>query len=311
MHFAFLGNFQVDYSSETHHAAALEALGHTVDRLQEPSTSAGSIHAAAEAADAFVWVHTHGWNTPTMDTVLELLRAEGVPTLTYHLDLWMGLARQRDMRTDPYWGLDRFFTVDARMADWLTTHTPVRGHYLPAGVHEPECVRVPAVDPFDVAFVGSRRYHPEWPYRPMLIDWLKANYGNNFRHYGGDGLGTVRGLALNQVYADAKVVVGDSLCIGYDYPDYWSDRVYETLGRGGFLIHPRVPGMDRDFIDGEHLVFYDYGDFEGLRERIEYYLAHDDEREKIAQAGHDHVKANHTYRNRWAHIIDHLGRPVP
>ena len=31
----FLGNFNVDYSSESHHAKTLEKLGHTVIRLQE------------------------------------------------------------------------------------------------------------------------------------------------------------------------------------------------------------------------------------------------------------------------------------
>lgn len=306
MHLAFLGNFEVDYTSETHHAASLESLGHTVARLQERRTTGAAILDAGLDADAFVWVHTHGWDTPHIESVLDDLRAVGIPTLTYHLDLWLGLERQRDMLTDPYWGIDHFFTVDARMADWLNTRTPVRGHYTPAGVFEPDCFRASAVDPFDVAFVGSRRYHPEWPYRPRLVDWLAATYGNRFRHYGGDGLGTVRGAALNQVYADARVVVGDSLCIDFDYPDYWSDRVYETLGRGGFLIHPRVPGMERHFIDGVHLVFYDFGDFDHLRYLIEHYLAHPDEREKIAAAGHAHVRAHHTYRHRWAEILEAL-----
>ena len=31
----FLGNFRVDYSSETHHANTLESMGHKVIRLQE------------------------------------------------------------------------------------------------------------------------------------------------------------------------------------------------------------------------------------------------------------------------------------
>ena len=31
----FLGNFRVDYTSESHHAKTLESLGHEVVRLQE------------------------------------------------------------------------------------------------------------------------------------------------------------------------------------------------------------------------------------------------------------------------------------
>ena len=156
----------------------------------------------------------------------------------------------------------------------------------------------------DVIFVGSRGYHPEWSYRPKLIDWLRATYGERFKHFGGDGLGVVREEKLNQLYADSKVAVGDSLCINFDYPYYWSDRVYETLGRGGFMIHPYIQGMGDHFENGKHLVFYDFNNFEQLKGLIDYYLEHPEEREAIRLAGHEHVKANHTYKNRWQHIIE-------
>ena len=48
------------------------------------------------------------------------------------------------------------------------------------------------------------------------------------RSDGGDGLGVVRGEKLNQLYADSKIVIGDSLSLNFDYPGYWSDRIYET-----------------------------------------------------------------------------------
>ncbi|WP_029925463.1 glycosyltransferase family protein [Nocardia otitidiscaviarum] len=304
MKIAFLGNFRVSYTSETHHAATLEALGHDVIRLQEAAAPALDILATAIECDLFVWVHTHGWHTDGIERVLGALKAAGVPTMTYHLDLWLGLRREQDMHTDPYWQVGHFFTADRLMAEWLTTNTPVRGHYLPAGVYDRECYLAAPGARFDVAFVGSRKYHPEWPYRPQLIDWLRATYGGQFRHYGNGGLGIVRGPELNQVYADAKIVVGDSLCLNYRYPDYWSDRVYETLGRGGFLIHPRVPGMDEHFEDRKHLVFYDFGDFDQLRALIGHYLTHDEEREAIRSTGHEHVKANHTYVHRWSTILE-------
>lgn len=304
MRIAFLGNFGVSYSSESHHAASLETLGHTVIRLQEPQVSADELLATATGCDLFVWVHTHGWNTPGIEKVLNALRERGIPSMTYHLDLWFGLRRQKDMQSDPYWSIDHFFTVDKRMAEWLTENTPVRGHYVTAGVYGPECYMAEPTDRFEVAFVGSKGYHPEWPYRPTIINWLNTHYRGRFRHYGGGGLGTVRGAELNQVYANARVVVGDSLCLGFDYPDYWSDRVYETLGRGGFLIHPYVQGMERQFEDGKHLRFYEFGNFGQLRELIDYYLEHDDEREQIRRAGHEHVKANHTYRHRWQTILE-------
>lgn len=309
MRIAFLGNFGVDFSSESHHMRSLRALGVEVVPLQEAQTTGQQVLEEAEKSDAFVWVHTHGWGTSgvPMSCVLESLRDSGIPTLTYHLDLWLGLGRQKDMRSDDYWEIGHFFTVDRQMADWLNENTSVAGHYLQPGVFGEECVRAaPTGEQKDVIFVGSRGYHPEWAYRPQLLDWLADTYGGRFSHYGGDGLGVVRGLPLNQLYANTKVVVGDSLCLGFNYPSYWSDRVYETTGRGGFIIHPYVQGMEDHFEDGKHLRFYEFGNFDELRLLIDYYLEHDDEREEIREAGFQHTRDNHTYTHRWDSILQEV-----
>lgn len=314
MRITFLGNFRVDFTSESHHAKSLEALGHEVVRLQEPEVPGQDVLHHALNSDALVWVHTHGWMTPglPMREVLKSLRRQRVPTLTYHLDLWFGIQRQRDMQTDDYWHIQHFFTVDKLMAQWLTDCTDVEGHYIQAGVFGRECYMSspsPSVGRLgnDVIFVGSKRYHPEWQYRPQLIDWLQRTYGNKFGHYGHDGLGVYRGGDLNQLYADSSVVVGDSLCIDFKYPHYWSDRVYETLGRGGFMIHPYIRGLEEHFEDGVHLRFYEFGNWDQLRDLIDYYLIHEDEREHIRRAGHEHVRNNHTYIHRWEEILRTIG----
>ncbi len=309
MRIVFYGNFRVSHSSETHHAATLELLGHDVIRLQEPSTPVPQIAEQALAADLFVWIHTHGWNTPGMDGLLERLREKRVPSITYHLDLWMGLHRQRDMLRDAYWNIDHFFTVDQLMADYLNANTPVRGHFIPAGVFGPECYisDQPSVHGNDVVFVGSRRYHPEWPWRPKLIDWLRNTYRSRFTHVGGDGdTGTLRGDALNRMYANSKVAIGDTLCMNFDYPYYASDRLFEAPGRGAMQIFPRIKGVDEWFTDGEHLRFFEFGDFDGLKTIIDHYLEHDAERERIRLAGHEHVRANHTYTDRWRSILNEV-----
>lgn len=313
MRITFLGNFQVDYSSETHHKKSLEALGHEVVALQETQASAELVRREALRSDMFVWVHTHGWQTPTthdysMKNVLQELNDKGIPSVTYHLDLWLGLERQHDLEQDDvYKYIEHFFTVDKNMADWFNEHTTVKGHYLAAGVFHKECYmaekRITSPS-HDVIFVGSKGYHPEWPYRPQLINWLGDTYGLDFKHYGGDGAGVVRGPALNQLYANSKIAIGDSLCKGFDYPYYWSDRVYETIGRGGFIIHPYIKGMGDHFEDRKHLVFYNFNDFGQLKHLIDYYLAHPEEADKIRRAGQLHVKTNHTYLNRWQTILD-------
>lgn len=310
MRIAFLGNFGVDYSSETHHAKSIEALRHTVARLQEGKASGEQVLTEALKSDLLVVVHTHGWNTPgkPLNEVLNTLRAKGIPTATYHLDLWFGLQRQKDLDKDPFYrSIGWFFTVDQLMADWFNQNTDVKGHFLPAAVYGPECYisDQPSEHANDVVFVGSKRYHHEWPWRPQLIDWLRETYGPRFTHVGGDGdTGTLRGDALNRMYANSKVAVGDTLCLGFDYPYYASDRLFEASGRGGMQLFPRIKGLDKLFTDGEHLRFFDFGDFDQLRALIDHYLDNSAEREQIRRAGHEHVKANHTYQHRWSEILD-------
>jgi hypothetical protein len=308
---AFLGNFAVPYSTENHHKLSLEALGHTVLPLQEGRASGGDVLAEALTADLFVWVHTHGWETVgySMIRVLDELKAKGIPTVTYHLDLWLGLARQKDLETDSFYRhIGHFFTVDKLMADWFNENTEVKGHYLPAGVYGEECYMTPTGGrPDDVIFVGSKRYHPEWPYRPELVEWLRRHYGDNFKHYGGDGIGVVRGDSLNYVYSKSKIAIGDTLCRGFKYPHYFSDRLFESTGRGAFTIFPYIKGLEDLFEIDKEIVTYEFENFAELRRKIDHYLNNDEEREAIRRAGHERTKRDHTYLKRWETILATVG----
>jgi SAM-dependent methyltransferase len=81
------------------------------------------------------------------------------------------------------------------------------------------------------------------------------------------------------------------------------------MGRGGFMIHPHIKGMEEEFTHGENVIFYKYGDFDQLREYIDYYLEHHEEREKIRKAGHEFVKKNATYTNRLQEALDIIFHP--
>lgn len=313
MRIVMYGNFLVDYCTEVHHAKTLESMGYQVLRMQETTTRTETVLMESMRSDMLVWIHSHGFKNIgrfQMDEVLRRLKGAGIPTVAYHLDLYLGLQRWRDYEHSPYMQVEHFFTVDKLMADWFNENTEVKGHYLPAGVFDQEAYinQAPTQNANDVIFVGSRGYHPEWDYRPKLVDWLRSTYGSRFTHVGPDGdTGVVRGDALNRIYANSKVAVGDTLCLNFDYPYYWSDRLTETLGRGGFLIHPRIKGLDEYYDDRVHLVMYDYDDFDQLKELIDHYCESDGEREQIRRAGHEHVKANHTYKQRWEAIIKELG----
>jgi hypothetical protein len=311
----FLGNFEVSYSSENHHAKSLESLGHTVVKLQEKKAKSHVILDQALNSDLFIWVHTHGWETTgriTMDNVLLQLKQAGVQTITYHLDLWFGLDRQKDLQEDNFYKtIGHFFTVDKLMADWFNENTQVKGHFIPAGVYDKECYIHKDYDSdkfkYDVIFVGSKRYHHEHKYRSDLIDFLRKTYGNRFLHVGGDGdTGTVRGDELNKIYAQSKVAVGDSLNINFNYPYYTSDRLFESTGRGGFTIYPRITGLEEYFEDGNDIVFYEHGNLEDLKTKIDHYLNANLEREQIRFNGHERTKQEHTYVHRWASILETL-----
>lgn len=309
MKIVFAGNFAVPFSTENHHAKSLESLGHQVVRFQEGIATKEDILTEGLQSDLVVFIHTHQFKTPgkmTWDYFSRELRKAGVPFITYHLDLWFGIDREKDLKDDYYQALHHFFTVDKLMADWLNKNTRVKGHYLPPGVLDRECVMMtPRRVGYDIVFTGSRRYHKEYPYRMHLVDFLTYEYRNKFLHVGNDGeVGQQRGLKLNQIYADAKIAVGDTLNIGFNYPYYFSDRLTEQAGRGAFQIFPNIKGVEDLYEDGKEIVLYEHGNLDDLKEKIDYYLAHPQERETIRKAGFRRTLKDHTYLSRWKTILE-------
>lgn len=308
MRIVFVGNFRISFTTENDLAWSYEQLGHKVIKMQEDQVRTQDVLLAAKNADMLHYVHTHGWETRghlTMAEVLRKLERAGIPTVSTHLDTWYGLRRASDVANHPFWQTQYVFTADGGAHEWIKS-LGINHYYLKAGVVGRDC-HIGNHDPrfaHDVVFVGSKKYHPEWPYRPQLINWLERTYGSRFGHYGGDGRGVVRGEALNNLYASAKVVIGDTLSLNFDHPEYWSDRIYETTGRGGFIIHPFIEGLQNDFDIGNEIIDYKYGDFDELKQKIDYYVANDDERNRIRLAGHERTKRDHTYTNRLQEVIN-------
>ena len=77
-------------------------------------------------------------------------------------------------------------------------------------------------------------------------------------------------------------------------------------GRGGFTIYPRIKGLEEYFKDGDEIVFYEHGNLEDLKIKIDKYLENDIERERIRLNGHNRTKKEHTYVHRWANILETL-----
>jgi hypothetical protein len=220
--------------------------------------------------------------------------------VSYHLDIYVGLERQKDIDTSPFWKTDFVFTPDGGH-DRFFNKKGINHHYINAGVYGNECYIGNNRKEFeyDVVFVGSKSYHREWKHRQNLIHFLEKTYGKSFRLFPNDDFKCVRGNDLNDLYASAKIVIGDSL---YS-PNYWSDRIYETTGRGGFIIHPDIEGLSDEFEYGEEVVAYRHNDLDGLKFKIDHYLKHEKEREKIRKNGHEKTKNNYTYKDRCRDIL--------
>lgn len=308
MNVVFLGNFDVPYSTENDFAKTYEKLGHKVTKLQENRTTTSKILQACERADLFHYVHTHSWETPGLHSMEYVLEHLNCYSISVHLDYWRGLAREKDVGNHPFWKTDFVFTADGGSNDWYR-EKGINHYYSPAGILEDSCYLGQKDErfSFDVVFVGSKGYHPEWAYRPQLINWLESIYQEKFERVAGDTRhGTIRGAELNNLYNSAKVIVGDTLCLNFNHPDYYSDRLFETVGRGGFLIFPKIKGIEKMFKLGEELITYEFGNFDQLKGLIDYYLEHEEERDKIRLAGMERVKNEHTYTHRLSKILETL-----
>lgn len=305
MTIGFIGNFIPPFSTENDRKWSFEQLGHTVIAFQENQTTASELINAVGKLDMLIYSHTHDPSYIIKDLiyVFELYKEASVPTVSVHLDRWAWLKRVEDVSKEATWFTEYIFMADGSPeAVQLYKKHNLNWHYLPGGVIERDCyIAEPDYDkfPYEIVFTGSRQYHKEYPFRSQLIDWLHNTYGDGFGHYGNDGIRVVRLAELNTLYSTAKIVVGDS-CFG-GRPYYVSERYQEVRGRGGFLIHPHVEGLETNGVAD-----YEHSNLNSLKWTIDYYLARNDERESMRKVGHEWVKNNETYTNRVREMLDVL-----
>lgn len=229
---------------------------------------------------------------------LEFLKERKVKSAMWTWDLYFGLQRSSLLRSDPVFKCDFVFTPDGgNQAEF--EKLGINHKLLRQGIYEDYCVRGTPEEKYtnDIVFVGC--VNPQWRFREDVCASLKKY---DFRRYGGDDTYEVRGGRLNALYSSVKIVVGDSV---YS-PHYWSNRIYETLGRGGFLIHPMIEGLEKEYEPYKHFIPFKYGDIESLHEKIDYYLAHPEERKKIANAAFEHTKQKHTVKHRCEELLKHI-----
>jgi hypothetical protein len=295
-------------------ARALEANGHEVVAFHEQRFDWN----AKQVPDVgfVLWTHTHGFAPQRTHRhqarFLEAMRRRGIPTVGYHLDRWWDLRREHQVREEPFFRCALVCTADGGNQDRFAERG-IEHVWFPPGVSAGECepgtFRPELAS--DVAFVGSWQggYHPESAHRAELVEWLRATYGDRCRFWPAPGEHAVRGEALRDLYASVKVLVGDSCLVGTGKNhSYISDRIPESLGRGGLLVHPYVEGVTDGTLyeDGEHLVTWNAGAWSELATHLDALLEDDGARTRIAKAGREHVLATATYEIRVRELTDLL-----
>jgi hypothetical protein len=315
MHIAYIGNFEPPHSTENDVARALANNGHSVHHFQEGDPlELGTLMDAVRIGhyDLVLWTRTKGLADRVGDGAQHMLihacHRGGVPIVGYHLDRWWGLERQIQVFTDPFFQVDLLCTADGGHDEqWV--EAGINHAWFPPAISEANCGVGTPRDEYasDIAFVGNWQggYHPEWKHRAELVDWLSRRYGNRVRFWPKRGEHAIRGRELADLYSSVKVVVGDSCLVpkadGSPMTHYCSDRIPETLGRGGVLCHPRVEGID-DLYAWHY--GWDLGDWMYLKTLIEMLTTPPDIHARSLQV--QHIVANHTYEVRMRQLVDLL-----
>jgi spore maturation protein CgeB len=139
---------------------------------------------------------------------------------------------------------------------------------------------------YDVAFVGAI---PEGSRRESLITKVQSR----FRTF----------VGRRYLHDMAETLSQSRIALNISRKQDLNQRVFEAMSCGPLLLTDKIGnGLDELFVDGKHLVTYD--NEAELLSKIEYYLAHEEERLSIAKIGQAEVHGKHTVQHRVQNIID-------
>lgn len=115
----------------------------------------------------------------------------------------------------------------------------------------------------------------------------------------------VWGKKLNELYNASKIVLNvsswDPTRTGLTL------RVLDVPATGAFLLTDASPAVEHYFHPGEEIETF--ATPEELREKVVFYLGHDEEREAIARRGHEKALNFESYRDKMQRLLDVIGEP--
>ncbi|KKQ76622.1 MAG: hypothetical protein US97_C0002G0003 [Microgenomates group bacterium GW2011_GWF1_38_5] len=156
---------------------------------------------------------------------------------------------------------------------------------------------------YDITFVGSFS-----PYHLAGTKLLESVARHLPVHIWGNGLeylsptsplrahyhGEAWGKEMYKILAKSKIVINRHISSAGKYAN--NMRLYESTGMGAMLMTEQRINLSNLFEPGKEVVTYRSS--QELLSRLQYYLAHPKEREKIALAGQNRTRTEHTYVQR-------------
>lgn len=263
---------------------ALESLGHSVSRLRERR----GYKAHNIACDFLLF---HHW------TDFAALGSVRVPKVFWVFDLIDfpdSAVRQRCRQRVAWIAIltqmsDIGFMTDG---DWVERDRTGKLHWLPQGADE----RVTLISSgshrvVPLLFTGISR---GGTLRQSFVTDMAQTYGAMFKH-------VEKGVYREQL---AELIADSNIVLAPDGPvthRYWSNRVYNALGFGAFMLHPYCERLAEQYLDEKEIVYYE--DRDQLKKLITYYLEHPVERKQIAQNGYERTVRTQLYRHRCEELV--------
>ena len=156
----------------------------------------------------------------------------------------------------------------------------------------------------DVAFIGGADTDRH-PFFEALVDAIPSL---NLHLYGGywDGHPRLRkyhrGFAVGRDYRLIMACTKIAPClVRRANRDGHVMRTFEIPSCGGFMLHERTPELLELFKEGQEVACF--SSIEELASKIEYYLAHPEERHAIARAGYARCVPEYAYDSRVKEIL--------
>lgn len=216
--------------------------------------------------------------------------------------------------TDDHWRFENFTRQWAPCFNWsVTTDAAALVKYEAAGIpnvalsqwgcnhHLYYKMDIPKL--YDVSFVGLPHGN-----RRAVIDQIRAaGLSVHVWGYGWEG-GKVSQREMVRIFNQSRICLNLSNA-STGRADQIKGRNFELPACGAFTLTGDVDSLERYYAPGQEVITYTHVD--DLIDKARYYLAHETEREFIAEQGFARTIRDHTYERRFTDLFRQFGLDTP